>query len=238
MRYAILSDIHSNWEALETTAAYLKKEKVFEYYILGDTIGYGANPNECFQWMMQNAHRLVAGNHEIAMIDPKILEWFNPEAREAAIWTSSVLKEEYREKIREFNFLQINLFSTMAHGSPDKPREFRYLFSFEDARESFHWFETPICFVGHTHIPALFMESNEEVQPLRPGRYELARNERYILNPGSVGQPRERDRRLAFGIFDDKKWTFEIVRLEYDSQTAANKIRKVGLPACYADQLL
>lgn len=238
MRYAILSDIHSNWEALEAVSRHLKKEKICEYFVLGDTIGYGANPNECFAWMIQNAHVMVAGNHEKAMIDSKFLEWFNPEAREAAEWTAGVLNPDFSERIRQLNYLHINLFATMAHGSPDDPQEFRYLFSFEDARKSFRWFETPICFVGHTHIPALFLESAETVQLLRPGLYHLERNERYILNPGSVGQPRDRDPRLAFGIFDDKAWTFEVVRLEYDNQTAAAKIRRAGLPACFADRLL
>jgi len=238
MRYAILSDIHSNWEALEAVLDHLKKEKVHECFVLGDTIGYGANPNECFTWMVQNAHAMVAGNHEKAMIDPLVLEWFNPTAREAAQWTARVLKPEFSEKIRLLNYLYANLFSTLAHGSPDNPQEFRYLFSFEDARGSFQWFKTPICFVGHTHIPALFLESTETVRFLKPGVNELERNERYILNPGSVGQPRDRDPRLAFGIFDDKAWTFEVVRLEYDNQTAATKIRKAGLPGCYADRLL
>ena len=238
MRYAVLSDIHSNWEALETVLAHLKREKIYECFVLGDTVGYGANPNECFEWMIQNAHVMVTGNHEKAMVDPSVLEWFNASAREAALWTAGVLKPEHREKIRDLRYLHINLFATMAHGSPDEPQEFKYIFSFEDARESFNWFETPLCFVGHTHIPALFMESSEEVRFLKPGVCELERNERYILNPGSVGQPRDRDPRLAFGVFDDKLWTFEVMRLEYDNRKAAEKIRKAGLPGCYADRLL
>lgn len=238
MRHAVLADIHSNWEALETALGHLKKQKIDEYWVLGDTIGYGANPNECFGWMIQNAQVALTGNHERAMVDPEILEWFNPAARTAAEWTAEALKPEYRQKIQELPFLHINLFATMAHGSPDDPREFRYLFSFDDARLSFHAFETPLCFVGHTHVPSIFSEASESVRYLPPGTYELERNERYILNPGSLGQPRDRDPRLACGIFDDRQWTFEIVRLEYDNQKAADKIRKAGLPAYLADRLL
>lgn len=238
MRYAILSDIHSNWEALETALAYLAKEKVHEFWVLGDTVGYGANPNECFAWMMQNAQVSVVGNHELAVVDDKILEWFSSDAHTAAKWTRKNLKKEHHQKIKELNYLQISQFATVAHASPDRPEEFKYLFSFFDARSSFHAFETALCFVGHTHVPSLISEAHETFQYLKPGRYELARNEHYILNPGSVGQPRDQDPRLSFGIFDDKMWTFEIVRLEYDNQTAAAKIRKAGLPEHLAHRLL
>ncbi len=238
MRHALLSDIHSNWEALETALDYLKKEKVDEYCVLGDTIGYGANPNECFAWMTQNAQVAVMGNHEKAMIDPGILKDFSSNACSAAEWTSEVLMPEHRQRIHDLHYLHINLFSTMAHGSPDRPEKFRYLISFEDARGSFLCFKTALCFVGHTHIPTLFSEASESAVYLKPGKYELQRTEHYILNPGSVGQPRDRDPRLSLGIFDDKHWTFEIVRLEYDNQKAADKIRKAGLPAYLADRLL
>ena len=238
MRHAIFADIHSNWEALETALNYLTEHKVDEICVLGDTLGYGANPTECFGWMLQNAHVALLGNHEKAMIHPEILEDFNPEAREASEWTAGVLKPEYREKIEGLRYLHINLFSTMAHGSPDNPHEFRYLFSFEDARPSFHAFETPLCFVGHTHVPTLFSEARESVVYLLPGVYELERKEHYLLNPGSVGQPRDRDPRLSFGIFDDQKWTFELIRLRYDNRKAADKIRKAGLPVFLADRLL
>ncbi len=238
MKHAVLSDIHSNWEALETALDYLKKEKVDEYWILGDTVGYGANPNECFEWAWQNAKIVLMGNHEQAVIDRGLRDWFNRDARSAIEWTAEVLKPEHKKKIRELRYLQITLSSTLAHSSPDKPREFRYLFSPEDARPSFHAFETPLCFIGHTHIPSLFVETAGTGEYLRPGSHHLERNERYILNPGSVGQPRDRDPRLSFGIFDDKKWTFEIVRLEYDNEKAASKIRKAGLPGFLADRLL
>ena len=238
MRYAILSDIHSNWEALQAALDYLKKEKIDEYWVLGDTVGYGANPNECFSWMNQNARVALLGNHEKAIVAPEILEWFSGDARKAAEWTTKNLEPIYQEKIKDLAYLHISLFATSAHGSPDEPQEFRYLFSFEDARFSFHSFETPLCFVGHTHIPSIFEEATETVRSLKPGQYELARNERYILNPGSVGQPRDRDPRLSFAIFDDKKWIFEIVRLEYDNVTAAEKIRRAGLPTHLADRLL
>lgn len=238
MRYAILSDIHSNWEALQSVIEHLGREKVDEIWVLGDFIGYGANPNECFGWVLENARVALMGNHEKVVIEPNFLEWFSPNARRAAEWTTEVLKPEYRERISKLNYLHITSWATSAHGSPDRPEEFRYLFSFRDARPSFSAFKTPICFVGHTHVPSLFIESSASVDYLPPDSYSLKRNERYILNPGSVGQPRDRDPRLAFGIFDDEKWMFQVIRLKYDNQRAADKIRRAGLPTFLADRLL
>lgn len=238
MRHAILSDIHANWEALQTAAGYLQKQKIDDTCILGDTIDYGANPNECFDWMLKHARVTLLGNHEKAVVDPGILEGFSEDAQAAAIWTAGVLKPEYRKKIHDLSYLHINLFSTMVHGSIYEPEKFHYLFSFEDARTSFYTMDTPLGFIGHTHVPALFSESSESVRSLTPGVYELERNERYLINAGSVGQPRDRDPRLSLGIFDDKQWTFELIRLEYDNRKAAEKIRKAGLPDFLADRLL
>lgn len=238
MRMAVLADIHSNWEALECAIAYLQKQKVHHFWILGDTIGYGANPNECFAWAVQNTHVHLLGNHELAMVEPSLLEHFNEDARLAAQWTAQVLRPEFHPRIRELPYMHIVTSATLVHGSPHEPRAFHYIFSAEDARAAFNSFETALCFVGHTHVPSLFRESSDKVRYLEPGVYEIERNEHFILNPGSVGQPRDGDRRLSLGIFDDKAWTFEIVRLEYDHQKAAKKIREAGLPANLADRLL
>ena len=238
MQYAVLSDIHSNWEALECALDCLKKHRVHDYWVLGDTVGYGANPNECFAWAVQNAQVNLTGNHERAIIDPTLLEWFGEDARTAAEWTTRVLSPDLQKKIHDLPYLHITSPATLAHGSPHEPHEFHYLYTMKDARPAFRAFETVLCFVGHTHLPSLFRESSDKVQYLTPGVYELERNEHYILNPGSVGQPRDGDRRLGFGIFDDQAWTFEIVRLEYDNVKASGKIRRAGLPPYLADRLL
>lgn len=238
MRYAILSDIHSNWEALEQALEHLSKEKIDEYWVLGDSVGYGANPNECLGWVLEQARVALLGNHEEAVTNPKLREWFTGDARTAIEWTAEVLKPDFKNRIREMRHLHIASSFTAAHGSPDQPEEYRYLFSFEDARPSFKAFKTPLCLVGHTHVPSMFVESAGSMNYLLPGSYQLKKEERYILNPGSVGQPRDRDPRLAFGIFDDETWTFELVRLKYDNQKAARKIQEAGLPLFLAARLL
>ena len=237
-RSAVLSDIHANWEALETAADYCRKQKIGQFLVLGDTIGYGANPNECFRWVLENASAVILGNHEKAMLDVNLRREFNDWAREASDWTAEVLAPELKKEIPKLAYLKIENGVTLAHGSPDNPEEFRYLMSYSDARPSFGQMETQICFVGHTHVPSCFLESAGTAFYLGPGVQTLKKNERTILNPGSVGQPRDQDKRLSFGIWDPEKWTFEIVRLEYDKRTAAEKIRKAGLPPFLADRLL
>lgn len=238
MRLALFSDIHANLEALEAALQHAASQKIDSYAVLGDSVGYGANPNECFEWVTKAAHISIAGNHEKAVIDPSLRKSFNPLAHEAIIWTEGKMDEKFKEKIHKLPYLKIDKGITFVHGSPDSPEEYRYLLSFEDAEPSFRHFDQDICFVGHTHVPACFCQNARTAAHLAPGLLPLARSERYILNPGSVGQPRDRDPRLAYGIFDEDKRTFEIVRLPYDNTKAANKIRKAGLPRYLADRLL
>jgi predicted phosphodiesterase len=238
MRLAIFSDIHSNLEALETAVQDAQSRKIDFYAVLGDSVGYGANPNECFEWVAKVAGISIAGNHEKAVIDTVLRESFNPLAHEAIVWTETKMDKNFKKKIEELPYLKIDQGLTFAHGSPDRPEDYRYLISFEDAEPSFRHFDQDICFVGHTHVPACFCQNARTAARLAPGILSLARGERYILNPGSIGQPRDRDPRLAYGIFDADRRTFEIVRLPYDNIKAANKIRKVGLPRYLADRLL
>ena len=238
MRFAIFSDIHSNLEALETAVSHAQNQKVDEFIVLGDTVGYGANPNECFDWVIQHAAVNLLGNHEKAVIDPKTRDWFNPMAREAIVWTSKVMKKNLKALIAPLPYLRVDKRVSYAHGSLHEPEAFHYLVSFEDTEDSFKKLESPVCFVGHTHIPSCFCEKKRSAEYLEPGVVELKKGERYILNPGSVGQPRDHDPRLSFGLFDDERHSFEIIRLEYENQKAAEKIRKAGLPHYLADRLL
>jgi len=238
MRCALFSDIHSNLEALETAVAYAKGQRIDTWVVLGDTVGYGANPNECFEWALQHANLYIVGNHEKAVVEPSFRDWFSEWAREAIIWTDQVMEPRLKKEIPSLPYLKIEKNMTFAHGSPQEPEQFHYLFNFEDAAPSFRSMDNSLCFVGHTHVPSCFCEGRRSVKHLLPGVITLEKGERYILNPGSIGQPRDRDPRLAFGIFDDVEQTFEIVRLGYDNHKAAEKIRKAGLPAYLADRLL
>ncbi|MBN1689169.1 MAG: metallophosphoesterase family protein [Candidatus Omnitrophica bacterium] len=238
MKIAIMADIHSNWEALEAAASYIKKEKVDGIIHLGDVVGYGANPNECFDWVQQHVDVNLMGNHEKAVITPQIREGFNPLAAEAIAWTEKVLDESYRDIIRGLPYVHVKDRLVFFHGSLDEPEMFFYLKSYEDAVASLKLLEGNIGFFGHTHIPTLIEGKSKMARHLQPGVMRLRGNEKYLINPGSIGQPRDRDPRLAFGLFDDKAYSFELIRLKYDNQTAAKKIKSVGLPTYLADRLL
>ena len=238
MRYAIFSDIHGNWEALETAVEHAQKNSVRSYAVLGDSVGYGANPNECMEWVAKNAGINLLGNHEVAVSDREIRKGFNAYAHEAIIWTEGRLDRSFKDRILKLGYRHEIEGVTFVHGSPDFPEEFRYLNRYEDARESFAHFKTRICFAGHTHRPGCICELEKSARGLPPGVLKLDARERYILNPGSIGQPRDGDPRLSYGIYDGQQQSFEIFRLEYNNTKAAEKIRKAGLPRFLADRLL
>ncbi len=238
MRTAVFADIHGNWEALETALAYVQKKSLSQFMVLGDSIGYGANPNECLTWAFQNAGLHVLGNHEAAIIHEEIREDFTSWAREAIDWTAARLSPELLAKIRDLSYLQTRGSVTLAHGTLHSPEEFHYLFDKSDAYKSFLALRTTFGFVGHSHVPCFFSEKEGTGGVLKEGVLKLLENERYLLNPGSIGQPRDRDSRLSFGIFDESELTFEIVRLPYDNKKAAEKILAEGLPSSLAYRLL
>ncbi|MBI3316566.1 MAG: metallophosphoesterase family protein [Candidatus Omnitrophica bacterium] len=238
MRFAILSDIHANLEALETADAYLRRHSLDEIFVLGDTVGYGANPVECLEWTFGRAKVALMGNHEKGVTDASLLDWFNPLAREAIVWTAKILPEKLKQKIRELQYVRLERQFSLTHSSLHEPEQFHYLLSFQDSIPTFKVMKTRICFVGHTHIPSCFMETPGVGMYTREGEIKIEGEKRYVLNPGSVGQPRDQDKRLSFGIYDDEKGVFEIVRLEYDAPKAARKILAAKLPEYLATRLL
>lgn len=237
MRYAVLSDIHANWEALELVSRDINSRSIDQIAVLGDTVGYGASPNECFEWVMENASVVLMGNHEQALFDKKLRAWFNPLAAEAIVWTEQHIKKEAVEKARKLAYSKTENGLMFAHGSPDSPESFRYILSYPDALPAFKAMKETICFVGHTHVPGCFCETSQAKTYLNPGTMKIPAG-KVLLNPGSVGQPRDGDSRLSYGVYDDQKKTFEIVRLEYNNGKAAQKIRDAGLPVQLGDRLL
>lgn len=206
--------------------------------VLGDTVGYGANPNECFEWVMGNASAVLMGNHEKALTDIELRLHFSPMAAAAIEWTAERMDTKLIAQSMKLEFKRIEKDVTFVHSSPAEPENFPYLWKYEDAVCAFKQMDTRICFIGHTHIPACFCELTKTADNLKPGIFKLPAKGKVILNPGSVGQPRDEDPRLAFGVFDDEAQTFEVIRLEYENQKAAQKIRKTGLPRYLADRLL
>jgi predicted phosphodiesterase len=240
MRYAIISDIHSNLEALTKVLSEIEKRGVDHVICLGDVVGYGANPSECLELVGKVASETVMGNHDQAIEDLELRNYFNGWAREAIDWTATVLSEDDKRLIRDFVPVVIDRKAnvTWAHGSLHQPEEYHYLFNEVDAIPSFNLLETEFCFFGHTHVPSLFSEREKNVQYLPAGSYQLPKGDRFLLNPGSVGQPRDKNPKLSFAVFDSQQRVLEIIRLKYDNHKAARKIRKAKLPEYLAARLL
>lgn len=237
MKTAVFADIHGNLEALETAAADAEKRGVERIAVLGDLVGYGANPNECAEWAAANAAFCVMGNHEKAVLDPGAAVMFNSWAFQAAEWTRQNLEDCHRAMFLEYPYLRIEKAAAYTHGSFETPEQFHYLFGCREAAPSFLKLDCGVGFFGHTHVPCCMTAGPESFVPLFPGILRLQSGKKYLLNPGSIGQPRDRDSRLSYGIFDDRENWFELVRLAYDYRRAAAKILKAGLPAYLAARL-
>ena len=239
MRYLVVSDIHANWEALEAVleAAHGQYERIM---CCGDLIGYGADPNAVVDWAKANVHSIVRGNHDKAGVDLAELEWFNPVAQVATVWTHHALTPERLEYVRNLpeGPMLVDDFA-MVHGSPLNEDE--YLVETAEATEAFAYNPTPLVFFGHTHLQGGFESQRRRVWKIdsssNPTLFELSRGSGYLINPGSVGQPRDENPDAAYVIFDSAEQTVVYHRTPYDIAKAQRKIREAGLPAILADRL-
>lgn len=227
MRIAFLSDIHGNLEALTVALEAVDRQKTDKLICLGDVVGYGADPGKCLDLIRSRTSSIILGNHDAVAVGNEDLAYFNEFARAAALWTQTVLSEEHKEFISSLPLVLKEDELHLVHGTPDNPERWNYIFSAYDAYKQFSAVEGRVCFVGHSHVPGDYREreANPDVSPKR------------IINVGSVGQPRDRDPRLCFAIYDTDSDEVEFIRQEYDVETAAGKIRKAGLPEFLADRL-
>ena len=230
MRIAIISDIHSNLEALKKALDLIASSNVQEIVCLGDIIGYGANPNECLNLVRATTPYILLGNHDEAAINLSKTEYFNPYARVAAEWTNQKLTEENSDFIKKLPYTLTLHELLFVHSSPYEPEEWHYILTSADAQMNFSYYPTPLCFIGHTHVPGIFCEDG--------WTRIISAGKKFLVNVGSIGQPRDQDWRLSFGVFDTESWTYENIRCEYDVKTAAEKIRLEGLPKALADRIM
>ncbi len=230
MRLAILSDIHANLEALTKALRLIETQSVDEILCLGDVVGYGANPNECLELVRKHCPIILKGNHDAAAVDLSGAEGFTYPARLAAYWTHDVLTPENIAFLKNLPLTAKKDDLLFVHASPNQPEEWNYILSDADARDAFYFFTEKICFIGHTHVPVVYSER---------GRARIIKKEfRYLINVGSIGQPRDGNPELSYGIFDTDQWMYENVREDYDQEAAAKKIIKAGLPRVLGDRLL
>jgi diadenosine tetraphosphatase ApaH/serine/threonine PP2A family protein phosphatase len=237
MRYGIFSDVHSNLEAFEAALDFYKKEVIDKFIYLGDIVGYGANPNECSALLRRLNPICIAGNHDWAAIGEFSVSYFNEAAKEVILWTQEYLSEENIQYLRTFALTHEEDDFICVHGSLDEPQRFNYIFDISDAQLSFSYLEKRICFIGHSHRREAFRKKNNSVSVIGDLQIKLEKNSQYIINVGSVGQPRDRDPRLSLCVYDDDQDVVKFARLEYNIKKAADKIIEKGLPLFLAERL-
>lgn len=240
MKIGILGDIHGNLSALQAAVSAMDRKGIDQVLSVGDVVGYGAAPRECIEVLRSIEARVVQGNHDAAVVGALELMYFNNYAREAVLWTRTVLSG------KEFDWLEtlplkLDLAEcSVAHGTYAHPEQFDYVQSTSDADPSLDALPTAVCFVGHTHVPLTLLRLRED--PHRTAYtvddvVDLSEAHRALVNVGSVGQPRDEDPRAAYAVYDSDDESVAIHRVTYDIEREAARIRAAGLPGVLADRL-
>ena len=240
MKIGIISDIHSNSEAIDSVLKNIKK--VDEFICLGDIVGYGADPNYCIEKIKDLNCRCIGGNHDFAVAGKVNINYFNYTARTAILWTSLQLKKDnlnFLLNLKKKLELRDDVFAV--HGSPQNPL-LEYILDKDTASFIFRKFDFKIYFVGHSHLAGCFSfnENNNQVDYMNfsnGGCIEISKNKRYIINCGSVGQPRDGNPKASYGIYDQKNEIVNIYRVSYPINLTQDKIFNAGLPRNLAYRL-
>jgi len=232
VKLALLSDIHSNLEALDAVLEALPQ--VDRILVLGDIVGYGPDPLGVIDRLQSVKARAVRGNHDQAMLEPSLLELFNPHAAAAARWTLDVMTPQSLRYLNSLPLYGRIGRHRLVHGSPRKPYIWEYILDELQALEILVRLGTRYCFFGHTHLPRIFTESGEQI-PEGTDWIEMPASA--LVNPGSVGQPRDGNPDAAFAVVDLSRPAVRFGRVPYDIATTQAKIRAAGLPEVEAERL-
>ncbi len=235
MRYLVISDIHANLTAFETV---LKHAGIpgtdYDFvWCLGDVVGYGPDPDECVELLRTLPHLCLAGNHDWAALGRLDIRTFNTDARKSVSFTRNALSEESLAYLEALPTTFVLGDFTLAHGSPREP-VWEYILDPLIAALNFPAFQTPYCLVGHTHTPVIYKQIEEpaEIETLAPdyGHRSTLDTTRWIVNPGSVGQPRDSDPRAAYAMLDVENRTWEFRRVEYDITAVQKRMKQADIP--------
>jgi len=238
MRIAIVSDVHANADALRAVLDDIDRRNVRATVCLGDTVGYGAEPSEVLDLLFESCTSMIAGNHDLAATGRLEDSRFSVFARNAVSYARRLLTPAQREKLSrlpdetEFHGL------LLVHASPADSKDFPYIRDVDLARESFSARDFRVACYGHTHVPLVFSQVGESVAMTLNPRVVLAPVGRYLINCGSVGQPRDQDPRASYAIFDAERAVVSFHRVAYDTERASAKIRAAGLPEQLGTRLL
>lgn len=238
MKMAVFSDVHANLEALEAVIEAIQSEKVDRLLCLGDLVGYGPDPDTCVEMVLDVADTTLCGNHDQAAIGELDIKDFNPDAREAILWTQKQIQTKTKESIRNLITVFLEEEIMAVHASPAAPQKWEYMLSGADFKRNLDILPVRICFVGHSHVPGIYIRSNSgEIMEEKSGEVRFEQGEKYIINVGSVGQPRGGDSRSCYGLFDTSKKRFELKRVSYPILPVQKKMAERGLPQTLIDRL-
>jgi predicted phosphodiesterase len=237
VRYAVLADIHGNLEALEAVRADMARAGAERVLCLGDIVGYGANPRECLAIVRELDATIVAGNHDWAAAGSVGIDYFNADARDSVEWTRHQMDKAELAFLKELELLKVLDDVTLVHGSPFSPEYFEYLQTSYDVQVAFGHLSTRLCFLGHSHVPVMFTNTDPLDYFLRD-EFELPAETKVIVNVGSVGQPRDLDPRACYAVYDDQQRVVSMRRVEYDMQAASERMLAAGLPSTNAARIV
>lgn len=240
MLYAVLSDTHSNLEALQAVLEALEKHNCDSILFLGDLLGYGASPNECVELARMHNFTTILGNHDRAILNGRKIDTFNEYARLAVQWTDAMLTEENRTYLNSCPISRLEAGFLLVHGALTGTDD--YIMNSQDIANNLELLRSqyPDCdlvFYGHTHIKAFFSDKNRVNTACTDKEFTLEKGDTFFINPGSVGQPRDGSPDASFGLYDSERRTYRQYSIPYDVESAQKKILDNGLPAFLADRL-
>lgn len=237
MAYAVISDVHSNLHALQSVLNDIERRKIDEVYFVGDAVGYGPQPDRCLELLKENCRILVAGNHDWAVLGFTSIEYFNDNAVAAVIYTRNVMSDDNLDFLETFKLVKSSAERDVffVHATPLNPEHWDYLFSLKDAALNFEIFKQKICFIGHSHTPVIIERKSTGEMQVHKERTEIDPTSRYIVNDGSVGQPRDGDSRAAYCVVDGP--IIEIVRIGYDIRKTQEEMAAAKLPMRLIERL-
>jgi diadenosine tetraphosphatase ApaH/serine/threonine PP2A family protein phosphatase len=240
MRIGILGDVHGNLEALSAVIDAMRKDRIDEWVQVGDLVGYGPDPSICIDMVRDLGCFVCMGNHDAAVLGLLDTAYFNNFARAAIQWTRTRLRPGDFDYLSSLQLVVRRPDYTVVHGTLHMPEQFGYVISPVEAMDSLAHQQTKVCFVGHSHVPAIYLDRDGRAPQ---GVYQceteisVAGHQRVLMNVGSVGQPRDEDPRAAYGLFDTETMTASIQRVAYDIAGVQRKIRSAGLPEMLANRL-
>jgi predicted phosphodiesterase len=240
VKYFIFSDIHGNLEALQVVLEQIEPYHPDRILCLGDVVGYGPNPNECVELVQQTAHLTIMGNHDHAVLGLTDISYFNQYAKMAVLWTRQTLTAQNFETLRQYPFSVSERNILFVHSTPLNPERWEYIFNPLEGQYYLQHLEQQVCFIGHSHQP-LFFEKDQDnrISFDRKPAFSLTVREgcTYIVNVGSVGQPRDSHTESAYTTYDTDAGIIEIKRLPYDYTVTQQKMKDANLPQFLIDRI-